>query len=234
MRNKILIKYIIGFLVFAGAGYFFIAEFYKHYDSISRFEFNLRWRYLLVAQFLLIVVSLAGTYSWKILLEIISSQKITFQESIAIVNTSQLTKYLPGKVWSYALQMMLLAKRGVSKTIVLYINLFLMMTSLFASAFLGLLYFACFSFNDNNFWFILLSIYIAFYLAFIFLNQYCLKIVIKIVQKIFKKTLEYTPVNVGLIVIFQISYLLINSIFGLTGYLLALGLGFTVGIFNHC
>jgi uncharacterized membrane protein YbhN (UPF0104 family) len=228
MKSKSLIKYIIGFLIVAGASYFFIREFYANYDSISKFDFKINWFYLFTSQFILIFVTFAGTYFWQRLLKMITSQQISFRESLAIVNTTQLTKYLPGKVWSYAFQMMLLSKKGISKTVVLYANLFLAVTSLLASALLGLLYFACFSPNQTRFWLLLLFIFLIIYFGFIFLNQPCLKLLIKIVQKLFKKTMNYTHIDVRWIIIFQLVYLLANAIFGITGYLLALGLGFSV------
>ena len=230
MKSKSLIKYIIGFLIVVGSSYFFIREFYANYDSISKFDFKINWFYLLTSQFLLILVAMGGTYFWQLLLKMITSQHVSFRESLAIVNTSQLTKYLPGKLWSYALQMLLLSKKGISKTVVLYANLFLMMTSLFASTFLGLLYFACFSTNQNKLWLLLLFVFLIIYFGFIFLNQSCLKLLIKIVQKLFKKTINYTHIDVKWIIIFQLMYLLANAIFGITGYLLALGLGFSVSI----
>jgi uncharacterized membrane protein YbhN (UPF0104 family) len=230
MKSKNLIKYIIGFLVVAGAGYFFIKEFYDNYDSISKFNFKINWFYLLTSQLLLILVSISGTYFWQLLMKIITSQQISFRESLAIVNTSQLTKYLPGKVWSFAFQMLLLSKKGISKTVVLYANLFLAVTSLFASAFLGLLYFACFSPNQPAFWLPLFFVFLIIYFGFIFLNQPCLKLLVKIVRKLFNKTINYTHIDVKWIVIFQLVYLLANAIFGFTGYLLALGLGFSVSV----
>jgi len=231
MQNRIKIKYFIGFLVIAGVGYFFVREFYKNYDSIFQYEFNIKWFYLLTALFLTILLSLVGTYSWKLLLAIIKKDKnISFKESIAIVNTTQLTKYLPGKVWSYAFQMILLSKKGFSKTIVLYANLFLMLSSLFASTFLGLLYFSCFSHSNKKVWILLFLAFLIGYSGFVIFNQYCLKIVIKIAQILFKKTINYSYINVGWIILFQFMFLLVNAIFGLTGYFLALGLSFSVGL----
>lgn len=230
MKSKNLIKYIIGFLIVAGAGYFFIREFYANYDSISKFNFKINWFYLLASQLLLILVSISGTYFWQLLLKIITSRQVNFSESLAIVNTSQLTKYLPGKVWSFALQMLLLSKKNISKTVVLYVNIFLVVTSFFASTFLGLLYLACFSPNQKKLWLPLFFIFLIIYFGFIFLNQLCLKLLIKIVRKLFRKTINYTHIDVGWIIIFQLVYLLANAIFGITGYLLALGLGFSVSI----
>ena len=230
MKSKSLIKYIIGFLIVAGSSYFFIREFYANYDSISKFDFKINWFYLLASQFLLILIWIAGTYFWQRLLKIITSQQISFRESLAIVNTSQLTKYLPGKVWSFAFQMMLLSKKGISKTVVLYVNMFLVVTSLFASTFLGLLYFTCFSPNQTKYWLLLLFVFLIIYFGFIFLNQPCLKLLIKIVRKLFKKTINYTHIDVRWIIVFQLMYLLVNAFFGITGYLLALGLGFSVSI----
>jgi hypothetical protein len=230
MKSKSLIKYIIGFLIVAGASYFFIREFYANYDSISKFDFKINWFYLLASQFLLILVLIAGTYFWQRLLKIITSQQISLRESLAIVNTSQLAKYLPGKVWSYAFQMILLSKKGISKTVVLYANLFLAVSSLFASALLGLLYFACFSPKQTKYWLLLFFVFLIIYFGFIFLNQPCFKLLVKIFQKLFKKTINYTHIDVRWIIIFQLVYLLANAIFGITGYLLALGLGFSVSI----
>jgi uncharacterized membrane protein YbhN (UPF0104 family) len=230
MKSKNLIKYIIVVLIVVGASYFFIREFYANYDSISKFNFKINWFYLLTSQLLLILISIAGTYFWQLLLKIIASQQINFRESLAIVNTSQLTKYLPGKVWSYALQMLLLSKKGVSKTVVLYVNLFLAVTSLFASAFLGLLYFACFSSSQTKFWLPLFFVFLIIYFGFIFLNQPFLKLLVKIVRKLFKKTINYIHIDLRWIIIFQLVYLLANAIFGITGYLLALGLGFSVSV----
>lgn len=228
IRNSNLILYLIGFLIVAGTGYFFIREFYYNLDSIAKFKFKINWFYLFTSQFLLIFIAFAGTYFWQLLLKIITSKRISFKESYAIVNTSQLTKYLPGKVWSFAFQMLLLSKKGISKTIVLYANLFLAVTSLFASALLGLLYFACFSPDNTKFWLPLLFIFLIIYFGFIFLNQPFLKLVVNIVQVLFKKKLHYKHIHVKWIIFFQLIYLLGNAIFGITGYLLALGLGFSV------
>jgi hypothetical protein len=219
---------MIGFLIVAGTGYFFIREFYYNLDSIAKFKFDINWFYLITSQLLLILVTIAGTYFWQLLLKIITSKRISFRESFAIVNTSQLTKYLPGKVWSFALQMLLLSQKGISKTIVLYANLFLAVTSLFASALLGLLYFVCFSPDNMKLWLPLLFIFLIIYFGFIFLNKPCLKLLVKIVQILFKKKLHYKHINVRWILLFQLVYLLGNAIFGITGYLLALALGFSV------
>jgi hypothetical protein len=126
--------------------------------------------------------------------------------------------------------MILLSKKGISKTVVLYANLFLAVSSLFASALLGLLYFACFSPKQTKYWFLLFFVFLIIYFGFIFLNQPCFKLLVKIVQKLFKKTINYTHIDVRWIIIFQLVYLLANAIFGITGYLLALGLGFSVSI----
>lgn len=228
MQNKSFIKYIIGILVVSAACYFFVREFYYNFDSISRFKFNINWFYLFTSQLLLILVALAGTYFWQLLFSIITSQRISFKESLAIVNTSQLSKYLPGKVWSYAFQMVLLSKKGISKTVVLYVNLFLVVSSLFASALLGLLYFLWFSPDQSKLWLFLLVVFLIIYFVFIFFNQPFLKVLVKIIQKLFNKTINYSNVEVRWIVIFQLAYLLANVAFGFTGYLLALGLGFPV------
>lgn len=230
MRNKSFIKYIIGILVVSGACYFFIREFYYNFDSISKFEFIINWFYLIASQLLLILVALVGIYLWQLLFIIITSKKISFKESLAIVSTSQLSKYLPGKVWSYAFQIVLLSDKGISKTVVLYVNLFLLVSSLLASALLGLLYFLLLSPDQSKLWLLLLFVFLIIYVAFIFLNKPFLKLLAKIIQKLFNKTINYSDIEVKLIVLFQLAYLLANIAFGFTGYLLAIGLGFSVSV----
>jgi hypothetical protein len=46
-----------------------------------------------------------------------------FSESFAILNASNLSKYLPGKVWAYGLQAHILRTRGVAVTATLHANL---------------------------------------------------------------------------------------------------------------
>lgn len=226
--KKNIIKFLIGILVVAGAGYYFIKEFYANYDSISQFELNIHWIYLLASQVLLMAVALGGTYFWQLFLKIITGHRISFKESLSIVNTSQLTKYLPGKIWSYAFQMLLLSRYGISKTVVLYTNLFLVASSLMASTLLGLLYFAISSPAGDHFWLSVFLVFLFIYLGFIIFNQRCLKALIVVFGKVFKRNIHYTPVEIKWIVLFQILYLTANALFGLTGYLLAAGLGFSV------
>jgi len=230
MPSKSFIKYIIGIFIVSGVSYFFVREFYYNFDSISKFKFIINWFYLFASQLLLILVALVGIFLWQFLFIIITSKKISFKESLAIVSTSQLSKYLPGKVWSYAFQMVMLSKKGTSKTVVLYVNLFLVVSSLFASALLGLLYFVLVPSDQSQFWLLLLIVLLIIYSAFIFLNKPFLKLLVKIIQKLFNKTINYSDMEVRLIVLFQLVYLLANTAFGFTGYLLALGLGFSVSV----
>jgi uncharacterized membrane protein YbhN (UPF0104 family) len=228
MKINNLAKYFLGFLVVAGTSYFFISEFYYNFYSISKFKININWFYLFISQLLLILTALSGTYFWQLLLKTTTLQQIKFRESVAVVNTSQMTKYLPGKVWSFAFQMLLLSKRGISGTVVLYINLFLLITSLFASTFWGLLYFVLFSTAHNKFWMLIFIVFLITYLGFILFNQRCLKILVTVFEKLFKRTINCTRIDIKWIVLFQGLYLLVNAAFGITGYLLALGLGFSV------
>jgi len=229
MKTKSIIRYLAGLLIVGGTIYFFVREFYKNFDSISQFSLNINWFYLFTAQLLLVMVGLFGTYLWQLLLKIITSQEVSFKESIAVVNTSQLTKYLPGKFWSFAVQMMLLSKKGISKTVVVFVNSFMIVTSLFVSALLGLLYFVLCKNSLPQYW-LLLLIFLIIYFGFIFLNQPFFKLLVKIVEKVFKITITYTPIDVGSILKYQLFYLLANAVFGMTGYLLALGLGFPLSL----
>ncbi len=56
-------------------------------------------------------------------------EPLTFYESAAVVNSTRLMKYVPGKVWSVGLQAFLLAKKGISPVSALYINILLFVSS---------------------------------------------------------------------------------------------------------
>ena len=116
------IRWILGILILLATAWFFYHEFRLNWDVIIQSKISYRPEMLVMAFLLLCTGYLINTYAWQGLINLYSSdKKISFRESMAIVNTSQLTKYLPGKVWSFALQIWWLGQRGFPKSRVFFV-----------------------------------------------------------------------------------------------------------------
>jgi hypothetical protein len=90
---------------------------------------------------------LFATYAWYTSLNALSTSRINFRQSVAATNVSGLSKYIPGKVWSYALQMYWLDGLGFSKSLILYVNVVNQLISMGVSVLLALL---CLLFSRVN------------------------------------------------------------------------------------
>lgn len=128
-----------------GAAYFFYRAFQHNWDSIREHQFQLRPGYSLLAAAGALATSLLGTLAWSTSLNGLSTARIDFRQSVAAVNASGLTKYIPGKIWSYALQMYWLDGLGFSKALVVYVNLVNLAISLGTSLIVGVV---CLSLSD--------------------------------------------------------------------------------------
>jgi hypothetical protein len=155
--------------------------------------------------------------------------KITFSESIATVNTSNLTKYIPGKVWSYALQMFWLEKAGFPKSLILYVNLVNVFVSLITSMMLGIAYLAC---SPGTFPFMaivpFLIILIIFDVAFIKYNSIVFNRLIFIFNTLFKRNIQYYDTSKKLLFSLHVIYFISAFCFGMGAYLMCFGIGFDV------
>ena len=88
----------------------------------------------------MIVNYLCTTLSWHIGINYFDNhKKLKFTQSIALVNISQLGKYIPGKLWSYMVQIYWLASKGVPKTTALYLNIVTTLLAILVSMLLGCL-----------------------------------------------------------------------------------------------
>jgi hypothetical protein len=137
-----VLKPILSMALVLGAMYFFYRAFQRNWESVREHPFQVRPVYLSVAALGAVATSLLGTFAWSTSLNGLSSQRIGFRQSVAAVNASGLTKYIPGKIWSYALQMYWLDGLGFSKALIVYVNLVNLAISLGTSLIVG---FACLS-----------------------------------------------------------------------------------------
>jgi glycosyltransferase 2 family protein len=135
-RLSPLFRRIFVTLIVVGVVFFFSRAVQQNWGQIRAHRFELDYPLLMVSFATVIAASLLATYAWQVMLNALSGKhEMTFAKSVATVNTTSLTKYLPGKFWSYALQMYWLARSGYSKSLVLYVNL----TNLIVSLLMGVL-----------------------------------------------------------------------------------------------
>lgn len=138
-RVRRVLKPLLTVLIVLCAGYFFFRAFQRNWADIRAHDFRLSVGHLIGSALAYAVAVLLGTWAWGLSINALSSGKVDFRQSVAVVNASSLTKYIPGKLWSYALQMYWLDGLGFSKALIVYVNLMNLAISLGVSLILGLL-----------------------------------------------------------------------------------------------
>ena len=206
--------------------WFFVGETQRHWNELSRVRMVFRWQYILVGELLVFVDYLVVTLAWRDAILLASNKKFTFVESVGLVNISQLSKYLPGKVWSYAIQMHLLSAHDIAKACVLSVNV-IMLLSLVTSATvigLGYLVFAN-TYLPQSVALALLAASLAFYVFLFFGGTWSANVLMRLTNRLFKTRLATIKVPTGGMVIVHGLFLASNLSFGLAGYCIAVGIG---------
>jgi len=138
-RTKAAIKFALSTLVLGCIAVFFYRAFAQNWSSVRAQKLTFHYGYLLLGLGCIFATYLVPTYGWQLTVNALSrSGRLSFTQAIAVANSTNLTKYIPGKIWSYALQMYWLAGAGFSKTLVVYINGINLFVSLVASFLVGL------------------------------------------------------------------------------------------------
>jgi uncharacterized membrane protein YbhN (UPF0104 family) len=138
-------------------------------------------------------------------------------------------KYVPGKVWSYALQMYWMADAGFSKSLILYVNIINLCSTLITSLILALSYLV---FSPGIFplslTIYLLGALVLFDFLFIKYNSSAFKWFIGALNRIFKRDIGYYETPTKLLYYLQVINFVGAFCFGLGAYLLCFGIGFDI------
>jgi uncharacterized membrane protein YbhN (UPF0104 family) len=155
--------------------------------------------------------------------------KITFPQSIATVNASSLVKYLPGKIWSYALQMYWLVNGGFSKSLILYVNIINLFISIITSVIIGLTYLL---FSSTKFPF---AVTLSLLLLLVLLDICCVAFNaaifnrgLSLLSKMFKRHIKYFDISKKLMLDLHLIHFVAAFSFGVGAYLLCFGIGYHV------
>lgn len=220
VRSAILLVFL------GGIFWFFQREIQRHWEELQRVDLDIRLPWIAAALGCVLVGYLLATAGWRIAIRLASGKQLTLVESIGLVNISQLTKYLPGKVWSYAIQMHLLGSRGIPKTVVLSVNA-IMLASLAGSATIAGLAYLCISgvLVAPRVALVLLAGALTFYAFLVLGGAWSVNLLLRLANRFLKWQLAPLNLSIGGNLAVHALYLSSNFLFGVAGYLVAIGIG---------
>ena len=230
MAAKRILTRILSYLVILVIFILLFAEFRKNWASVQSHEldFNPYFTFLTVAA--MFATYLLTTYGWHVALNTLSEgSRISFRDSVAVVNTSNLTKYLPGKIWSYALQTYWLGRKGFSNSLIVFVYIVNMFTLTITFLIVGLC-FLVLSPGGLPFKGVITSLIVLVVLDILFIRYYStlFNVLISIVGKIIKKEITYYEAPTKLLLHLHLIHIVSAFSFGVSGYFMCRGIGFDI------
>jgi hypothetical protein len=226
IRNHNVLRALF-ILILLGTTWFFYEEMKINWESLQWMELRLRTAGILIALALVAAAYFLATVVWHYGVNAHpSGGRVSLMESYAVVNTTQMTKYLPGKIWSYTLQTILMRRRGVSASYLLYLNLLITLSLIFSASLFGTLFVMAYSRRVPG----VLSVPVflavsAAYLGFVFLNGRVFKGIVQMVNWVFRKDIVFFELPLPFLLKMQAALILSNALFGLAGYAACYGIG---------
>lgn len=231
-RLRSAIKPVASTLILVCVAIFFWKAFSHNWAQIRAHHFQFNYP-LLALSFAAVAASyVPATYGWHIAVNTLSAvNKVTFAQSFATVNTSGLTRYVPGKVWNLALQMYWLTKLGISKSLVVYVNLINLFVGIITEVILGIAYLL--SSSDKiplSTTLSLLGVLLALDLCVIRYQSQIFNWLIALINRVFKKDLPRSNVPAKLMLQLHVIQFASCFAFGIGAYFLCLGLGYSLSL----
>jgi uncharacterized membrane protein YbhN (UPF0104 family) len=223
------LQYLLAAIAITAMVYFFYDQFKRNWDSIQAYHFSLNGYYLAAAFAAMLIAFLMDTYIWQICMNHYLNKKLGFLESIAFLNTSNLFKYIPGKLWVYTVQIALMTKKNIAKSLVLYVNFVCLLCVIIVSTIYGLYYlFFCLKILPMRISILLFGFLILVDFAFIMWNTSVINWLIIKINKFFKREILPIKIEKWLILYIQFLYLVAWIPPGIGAYFLAKGIGLAV------
>jgi len=233
LNFKKVLQYILTLAIIFAVGYFFYLEFKKNWDAIRAYHFAINFYYIVASIFVITIGFLVDTYIWQIFLNDYLPKKLNFFESIALYNTTAMLKYIPGRIWSYTAQLALMSSKGISKTVLIYINMICFICLVFVSSIYALYYYLFYL--QMTPWEISILIFILLItLDFVFViwNTPIINYLIIPINRIFKREIQPIKTRKLLLIYVQLVYLLSYIPMGIGMYFLAKGIGMEIPFFS--
>ena len=107
LNNKIIkiLVYIISISIIIYASYLVLENYSQIKEHISKGN----KLFFLASLIFYTIYTVIITYAWKLII----LEKIKFIDAFVIYNTTQLGKYIPGKIWVYAAQVYFLKRYNI-------------------------------------------------------------------------------------------------------------------------
>jgi len=235
IKNKFIYFYRTIFMYFIlsmaiiVSGYFFYGELKNSWDIIRSYKPIIKVVYIIVAFFVTLLAFLTDSFLFHICLnEHTEKKKISFLISAIIFNTSNIFKYIPGRIWGYTAQALWFSKKGIPQSKLLYVNFLCFFSVLFVSIFLGILYIAGYFLIMASTGKIILLAFLALDLFFVFWHSKLINFLIRIMKNFLHNEIQIPHMPKSLLIGMQITYLVQWNLIGLGGYFLAQGIGLEV------
>src|SRR5260370_13698330 len=122
-RRSVLLSVATTLILVASAG-LIAKHLIGQIDTVRAQVRALRLAHLLWPLLATLMAIIVDTLCWHraVAASAARAHPLRFSESFAILNASNLSKYLPGKLWAYGLQVHILRARGVSATATFHAN----------------------------------------------------------------------------------------------------------------
>jgi len=222
-----LLKNLIFLIVFILVSFFFYKEILRNYDSISSLSFRFNYGFLVLSVISIASMSFSATVAWHILIHSFPIEKrLTFSQSFSILNVSAFLKYIPGKVWTYAIQLYMIRDLCISKYNFFLIFLIINIVSLSIQTALGL-FILIFFFSQIWVKILLLTGCLVFSaLSFYVIDV--VNIIVRLTNRILKKDFPALHFPLKKILWIQSIYLIAIMLFAVSGYFAAEGIGMSL------
>jgi hypothetical protein len=184
---KKTLRYISALAVVTVAVYFFYLQFKNNTDVINAYDFNINPYYIFISIIFGSIALLSGPFVWRIYVNSYLHEKLNFSESYVLYCTSAMFKYIPGKIWTYAAQITLMSSKGISKVVLIYINMVSFICLAFVSAmFASYYYLFCVRVTTREISILTFILLIVLDFVFIIWNNSIINFLIVSVNRLFK------------------------------------------------
>jgi glycosyltransferase 2 family protein len=228
-KSQKVLQCLLATVVIAAVVYFFYNQFKRNWDAMRAYHVAINFRYIVASIFVMMIGFLMETYIWQICMNHYLTKKLAFWESITFVNISNLFKYIPGRFWAYTVQISLMSKKNIAKSLVLYVNFVCLLCVTMVSTIYGLYYLLFYlKVFPMLISILLFGLLILVDLAFIMWNTRVINWLIIIINTFFKREIQPINIEKWLILYIQFLYLIAWIPPGISAYFLAKGIGLDV------
>lgn len=225
------VKRLLAAAIIGGVAYFFYRALRQNWGDIQAAKLRFDYPLLLAAAVTTLIYYLLATFAWHRTVNRLSeTRQLTLSQSVAAMNASGLTKYLPGKFWSYALQAYWLGGAGFSKSLVVFANLLNLAVASVTALLLGAL---CLVLAPTKIspvlcWSALLALLVAD-AALILFYEPVFSLLSALAKRAFKREIGFFRVPIRLSLELHALHFSAAIITGVATYLVCLGVGYTIG-----